>query len=159
MGGGGNRFFKYHRDHTDSVDITLQWLSFSESFSVDFRRLSFWARSCWTLPCKWRNSRAVLVSSPGLGLGVVELRLVPTPLSGGEDVPFTMGLPAGVWVKNKIRIDIRVSDITRSTDWQNICASFSVYGNSENGKLLSTKMKDFHLQQPLPAWVLFPDGL
>lgn len=91
------------------------------------------------------------MSSPGLGLGVVELRLVPTPLSGGEDVPFTMGLPAGVWVKNKSRIDIRVSDITRSTDWQNICASFSVYGNSENGKLLSTKMKDFHLQQPLPA--------
>jgi len=43
------------------------------------------------------------VSSPGLGLGVVELRLVPTPLSGGEDVPFTMGLPAGVWGKNRIR--------------------------------------------------------
>lgn len=42
----------------------------------------------------------MLVSSPGLGLGVVELRLVPTPLSGGEDVPFTIGLPAGVWVKN-----------------------------------------------------------
>lgn len=87
---------------TDSVETTLQWLSFSDSFSDDLRRLSFWARSCCTLPCKWRNNLAVLVSSPGLGLGVVELRLVPTPLSVGDEWPFTMGLPTGVCV-NKSR--------------------------------------------------------
>ena len=106
--------FYLRKNLTDSVDTTLHWLSFIDSLSDDFRRLSFWARSCCTLPCKWRNSLAVLLSSPSLGLGVVELRLVPTPLSAGEEWPFTMGLPAGVWAEKVLNL---MSDFQRQNGW------------------------------------------
>ena len=85
------------------------------------------------------------MSSTGLGLGVVELRLVPTPLSGGEDVPFTMGLPAGVCRKNRIRKAIRVSDINLYAKYSLaqllVCSILFIMSIARNSKPIAFKEK------------------